>query len=327
MRFFVTGGTGFIGKHLVHRLAHDGHEVVCLVRSAKKAAAIQMPGVHFVNGEIGDRQAVMDGMRGCDRVVHLANVYSMWLRNASEFQRVNVDGTRLVMECALESGIERVVYVSTVAVFGRPEEIPFNEDSQPGDGFFSQYAATKAEGNRIAWELHREKGLPLVVLYPGIVLGEGDDKASGQYIQDVIFQRVPSTIFHDSKAIYVYVEDVVDAIIAACQLPNVVGKRYLVGGHCLDGKQYVKLMSEISGCRLPILHLPDWFVLMASHLFTAISNLTGWKPIWGLSVDAGRTLKAGFVFDGSRAVKELGIHYTPIRQALTEAISSYRSKK
>ena len=85
------------------------------------------------------------------------------------------------------------------------------------------------------------KGLPLVVLYPGIVLGAGDEKASGQYIQDIIRRRVPSTIFHHSCATYVYVEDVVEAMLRAAEKPETVGQKYLIGKYNLDGRSYAAL--------------------------------------------------------------------------------------
>jgi dihydroflavonol-4-reductase len=212
---------------------------------------------------------------------------------------------------------------STAAVYGRPADRPFNEDSLPGPKTFSEYARTKALGNQVAWQFYQEHGLPLVVLYPGIVLGAGDDKPSGKYISDILRRRVPSTIFHHSTATYVYVGDVADAILRAAGLPETTGKKYLLGCAHLNGKQYVELIRDVSGVSLPWLHFPDFMVMAVSYLLTGLSTLTRRPPYWGLSVDASRTLEQGFVYDGSRAERELGIRYTPIREALEEAIASY----
>lgn len=121
-------------------------------------------------------------MHGCDSVVHLANIYSFWEPDKRIYTQVNVEGTCNVMECALEVGVRKVVHVSTALVYGKPADSPFTEGSPAGPQLFSEYARTKAAGDRIVWELHKKAGLSLVVIYPGGVLGPGDTKSTGQYI-------------------------------------------------------------------------------------------------------------------------------------------------
>ena len=323
MIIFLTGASGFIGRHLAERLAREGHRVRCLVRPSSPVEHLKEMGVELVVGDVQDSEALREGMRGCDWLFHLANLYEMWLPEPGLFQAVNVEGTRMVFEAARQSGVGRVVYVSTAAVYGKPEEVPFREEATHGKELFSAYARTKAEGERIAWEFCA-RGMAISVLYPGIVLGKGDDKASGKYIAGILGRRVPSTIFNGSRAVYVHVADVVDAVCAAAVRPEAAGQGYLVGGHCLDGREYAELIAELGRVQLPIFRFPDAVVILAAHLLTGLSNVTRRPPWWGLSVDAARTLHEGFVFDGSKAERELGIRYRPIRQALEEAISSYR---
>ncbi|MBE0697537.1 MAG: NAD-dependent epimerase/dehydratase family protein [Anaerolineaceae bacterium] len=323
MKVFLTGATGFIGAHLVRRLVREGHEVCCLVRESSRTVELEKLGVKLVVGDVNDRLALQNGMQGCDWLFHLANLYSMWEPEKLRFRRVNVEGTRSVLEMAVETGVKKVVYVSTAAVFGKPLMIPFDEDSSPGKVLFSEYARTKAAGNEIAWDLYHSQGLPLVVLYPGIVLGAGDDKASGQYIQDIICRRVPSTIFHQSRSNYVYVGDVVEALLRAAEMPGTVGQKYLIGGYGLTGQAFAQMISQVSGVALPLFHFPDFIVIAAAYFLTALSSLIRSSPWWGLSVDAARTLENGFDFDGSKAVRSLGICYTPPEHALREAVASY----
>lgn len=325
MKAFVTGATGFIGKHLVRRLVQEGYQVRCLVRSTSRVQPLLELGVELCHGDVDDRDALRAGIAGCDCLFHLANLYSMWEPDPAAFQRVNVDGTRCVLESALEAGVKKVVYVCTVAVFGMPADSPFVEESRPGPVLFSAYARSKAAADKTAWELYR-RGLPLVVLYPAIVLGAGDDKASGKYIQDIVRRRVPSTIFHHSVATYVYVGDVVEAMLRAVEKPDNIGEKYLIGKHCLNGRQFADMISLVSGVPLPIFRFPDAIVMAVAYLLTWISAVTKRPPIWGLSIDAGHTLKNGFSCDGSKAERELGIHYTPIRRALEEAVASYRAQ-
>jgi len=327
MKIFITGATGFIGKTLVKKLAGSGcaHEVRCLVRPTSRVDALRKAGFHLVTGNVNDPESLRGGMAGCDWVIHLANLYTMWHPDPVQFTRVNVEGTCNVMQAALQAGVRKVVYLSTAAVYGRPAELPFNEESQPGPRLFSEYGRTKAQGNQIAWQFYQQRGLPLVVLYPGIVLGAGDDKPSGRYISDIIHRRVPATIFHQSTATYVYVGDVADAILRAAERPETTGNKYLLGSARLNGKEYVELIRDVSGVPLPWFHFPDFMVMAASYLLTGLSALTRRTPHWGLSVDASWTLKVGFQYDGRKAERELGIAYSPIRQALEEAIASYRA--
>ena len=127
------------------------------------------------------------------------------------------------MECALEIGVKKVVHISTAGVYGKPDEQPFNEESTPGPLRFSEYFRTKYEGDRIAWDLYKKKGLPLVVIYPVCVLGAGDTKASGRYIKYLIGRNLPATVFKDEIFSFVYVKDVAQAIINALEKENNIG--------------------------------------------------------------------------------------------------------
>jgi dihydroflavonol-4-reductase len=326
MKIFITGATGFIGKTLVKKLSGSAHAVRCLVRPTSRVDALRQAGFELVTGSVNDPEALRAGMAGCDWVIHLANLYTMWHPDPAQFARVNVEGTYNVMQAALQAGVSKVVYLSTAAVYGRPLDLPFTEESQPGPRLFSEYARTKALGNQIVWQFYHQHGLPLVVLYPGIVLGAGDDKPSGKYVSDIIHRRVPATIFHHSTATYVYVGDVADAILRAAGQPETTGKKYLLGSARLNGKDYVELIRDVSGVPLPWFHFPDFMVMAVSYLLTGLAAVTRRTPWWGLSVDASWTLKVGFQYDGSKAEGELGITYTPIRQALEEAIASYRAQ-
>jgi dihydroflavonol-4-reductase len=327
MKVFVTGGTGFIGKYVVRRLIEDGHQVGCLVRDASRLDGPSSLDFERVPGNVSSLPALRAGMKGCDWIIHLAGLYSMWSPDPDSFTRVNVEGTRNVMQAALECGASKVIHMSTVAVYGKPTDCPFTEESRPGPELFSRYGQTKRAGERIAWNYYQEHGLPLVVLYPGIVLGAGDDRASGQYLRLILFRRTPSTIFHNSRSMYVHVRDVADAVLHAAQKPDNLGEKYLIGKEALTGHQLAELVHDVSGVSLPPLRLPDLIVLAASYLFTGVSAITHRPPLWTLSIDASQTLKNGFIFEGSKAERELGLRYTPIHQAITEAVAWYRMQE
>ena len=325
MNVFVTGGTGFIGSRVVKRLVEEGHTVRCLVRPASATGSLERLGVRMIHGDLGDRASLLDGMTGSDCVINAAAIYTFWSADRGAFRRANVDGTRNVMECVLETGVAKVVHVSSIVVYGRPSQSPVDEDTPPGPVLYGDYARTKREADRIAWGLRESRNLPLVVIYPGAVLGPGDPKATGQYVRNLLERRLPATVLDTTSFPFVHVEDVATAIVRAAARPDNLGAKYIVVGDNLTFGRVNALVREISGVPLPVLHLPDAVTTAMAALLTALSSFTRKPPPWGLSLDQVRTMKNAPWVDGSRARRELQIEYTPIRQALEETITSFRA--
>ncbi|MSR84013.1 MAG: NAD-dependent epimerase/dehydratase family protein [Candidatus Latescibacteria bacterium] len=322
MRLLLTGATGFIGRRLCLRLASTPHTLRCLVRSLEKAQAL-LPGMELVQGDVTDPHSVRQGLAGCEAVIHLANIYSFWEKDPARYRAVNVEGTRHVLEAALEAGVSRVVHVSSAVIFGKPAQAPFTETSPPGPERFSEYARSKYAGDQLAWAL-RDQGLPLVVLYPCGVLGAGDPKGSGQYLADLVQGRMPATVLPDAVLTWVHVADVAEAITLAVDQPGIAGQDYIIGREQLSVRQFNQLVRELSGVALPRLNLPDAAVMPIARLLTGLAHLTGNPPWWGLAVDQVRTVQAGFRAEGHRAERELGLVYTPIREAIAEAIAELK---
>jgi len=324
MKIFITGGTGFIGSHTLKRLALTDHQLCCLTRESSDLSVLKELGVKIVTGDLADRESLLEGMQDCDWVIDIAGVYSFWEPNKRIYRDVNVTGTKNVMECALETGISKIVHVSTGGIYGKPEDYPFSEESPVGPIRFSEYFKTKYEGDLIAWEMYENKGLPLVMIYPCAVIGAGDPKTTGRYIGDLINRRMPATVLHNSVLTWVHVKDVAEAIVRAAEKEDNIGEKYLIGKHQLSIKEINNLVSDISGAPLPKLSLPNFVVSLNARLLTILANLVKKPPLWGMSVDQIRTMKMGFAVDGSKAERELGISYTPVRDALEEAIASFR---
>ena len=322
MKILITGATGFIGGHLARRLARTNHELHCLVRGTSNIRLLKELGVTTVTGDVTDKGSLLEGMAGCDWVINLAGIYSYWEPNKNIYADVNVNGTRNVMESALETGVSKVMHLSTATVYGKPVECPFNEDSEMGPFRFSEYARTKYQGDLIAWALHEKMGLALVVLYPGAVLGPGDGKPTGQYIMDLAHCRLPAISLEDSVLTFVHVRDVADAIVKAAEKEGNVGRRYLVGKYQMSIGELNRIVSELSEAALPRLRLPESLAALNAALLTALAGLTKAPPAWGMSTDQVRTTREGYRFDGSKVERELDITYTPIQAALAEAVAS-----
>jgi dihydroflavonol-4-reductase len=324
MRVFVTGATGFIGGRAAERLTAAGHELSCLVRKTSDTGRLSKLGATLTPGDITDKASVLEGMNGCDWVINIAAAYTFWLPRKQVYTAINVGGTRNVIEAAVEKGVSKVVHVSTVAVYGKPAESPFKEDVAPGPVRFSEYARTKYEGDLAAWEISKSRNLPLVMVYPGGVLGPNDPKATGEYIQNLIGGRMPATVFDDARFPWVHVRDVAEIIVRAAEKEGNAGEKYLAVAETLTFGQINQMISEISGVTLPRLKMPDWLAMANAVLLTAVADITKKPPLLGMAIDQMRTMKVGAEVDGSKAQRELGITYTPIRVALEEAIASYK---
>jgi dihydroflavonol-4-reductase len=325
MRMFVTGGTGFIGRHVVDRALKSGHRLRCLIRDQHKAGGLSERGIEVVVGNVVQPDSVRWGMKDCDCLIHLADVYSFWEPDKRIYSRMNIEGTRSLMEYALETNIPKVVHVSSAVVFGQPQECPFTEKSVPRLVCPTEYARTKYEGDQICWGLHEKRGLPLVVIYPGTALGAGDIKPSGQYILNLLRRVLPAVVFPDSAVTVVHVRDVAEAIVRAAEKEDTIGQRYLVGATQLSLGEINRIVHEISAVPIPGMVLPGPMVMTIAAMLTGIAAITKRPPLWGLSLDMARMLRLGFRFDGSKAERELGLRYTPVRIAIEEAIRSYQS--
>jgi nucleoside-diphosphate-sugar epimerase len=317
MKVFVTGATGFIGSHLVPRLLQDGHTVHCMVRSPEKAAALEKSGVKIFFGDVTNKASITPGMQTCDWVVHLAGIYSFWEPDKSIYRKVNVEGTRNVMECCLETGIKKVIYTSTVGVWGKPAQIPFNEETPVGPKRFCEYGRTKYEGELIAWEMHKKRGLPLVVIYPAAVLGRGDNRATGRYFKMIFEGKLPFIVFPHSKLSFVYVEDVVFVIQNIFINNNCIGKKYIIAAETKTIQDINKMIAAIACIRPPKISMPNQAVLLFAKLLTLISLFTKLPPYLDLSYELALTLMFGSWANGDKVKKEMNINFANTYQGLS----------
>lgn len=324
MKIFITGGTGFIGTQVVKRLSQTEHKLYCLVRKESNISEIEKFGPDLIIGDVTNKASIYKGMAGCDWVIHLANIYSFWEPDKSIYKEVNVKGTQNAMECALETGVSKIVHLSTLAVYGKPLDSPFTEESSIGPTRFSEYARTKYEGELIAWELYTKKKLPLIVLYPGGVLGPNDPKTSGQYIKSIIFRKIPATAFNNSILTWVYVKDVANAIINALEKKDNIGEKYFIGEHKLTFHKFNNIISEISNVPLPKINLSNNIAFLFATLLTAVANCKKKPPLFSMAIDQIKTMKEGCIANGSKAKRELNITYTPIKLILENAIKSFK---
>jgi dihydroflavonol-4-reductase len=320
MRAFLTGGSGFVGGHVARALAARGCEVRCLVRGGR--GALEGLDVETVAGDLLDADALRRGMHGCRVVYHCAADYRLFVPDPEAIYAANVDGTRNVLRAAAESGADRVVYTSTVGALG------IRGDGSPADettpvrlaDMVGHYKRSKFLAERIADEWVA-RGLPVVVVNPTAPVGERDVKptATGKMIVDFLNRRMSAYV--DTGLNLVDVRDVAAGHLLAAERGR-PGERYILGRENLTLRQIGELLSELTGIPAPRVRLPRWLPLVFAAVDTAVSRAIGREPY--VPLDAVRLARHRMFFDASKAVRDLGLPQTPVREALCRAVDWFR---
>lgn len=322
MKAFVTGATGFIGASIVRELLRDGREVRALVRSGSDTSNLAGLDVEHWQGDLLDRATLQQGLKGCDVLYHAAADYRLWTRDPAVMYRVNVDGTTAILEAALENGLSRVVYTSSVGTLGNPGDGRPGTETTPVTlaDMVGHYKKSKFLAERAA-ESFVGRGLPLVIVNPSTPVGPMDIKPTptGRIIVDFLNRKMPAYL--DTGLNIIGVEDCARAHILAGQRGR-IGEKYILGNTNLTLRDIFRLLEEITGLSAPKVRLPYLPILLAAYVNEGIASITGREPLIPL---AGVQMAAKFMyFDSSKAVRELGLPQAPVKDALQQAVEWFR---
>jgi nucleoside-diphosphate-sugar epimerase len=321
----VTGATGFVGRALVKRLTKEpGIDIRCLVRPGSDIAELRRLGreVGVVYGDIMQPETLLKAFEGSWGVVNVAGYREFWCRSRKHFYTLNEGGAKNVFRACLEAGVSRVVQVSTPLAYGVPEQIPFDEDT-PAGRHPSDYARSKYLGDAAGWRMFEEAGLPLTIVYLAAVIGAGDDKSTME-VRRAVERKLPALVGADTTYTYLYVGDAAEAITRALLKADAIGRRYLVGDQRATTREYFELVGEIAEVPIPSWNVPETCLLPVARGMEWLSRKTGVRPV--IPLDVIKTTAAGsLLFDSSRAARELGMSYTPLKTALQEAVAEIRS--
>ena len=314
-RYFVTGATGFIGGELTKQLIGRGHQVVALVRSPEKTALLKTLGVKLHTGDITDRESLRAPMQGVDGVFHVAAWYKIGVTEPSA-DAINVGGTRNVLEVARELAIPRIVYTSTVGVFGDTRGRVVDETHYARGPFLTEYDRTK-------WIAHYEvavpmarAGVPLVIVMPGLVYGPGDTSA----VHATLVQLLRGRLFITPSRVafsWGYVEDTARGLRQAMEAGR-TGESYLLTGPVHTFQDAFALAARIASKRPPPLH-PPRFVMRSLASVTALGERLGIKGLYNaetLRLMAGTT----WIASSAKAERELGFTVRPLDEGLRHTI-------
>lgn len=257
MKVFVTGGTGFIGGEVVRQLRDRGDEVACLVRSPAKSKAVAELGCELVAGDLGDAAAIRAGMEGCDAVVHAAAIYEVGIPRSQQaaMREANVGGTERVLGAAKDAGIAKIVYVSTVGIFGNTHGKVVDESYEhPGKDFTSCYEETKWEAHQVAKRMIAE-GLPCTIVQPGGVYGPGDTSSIADLLEQFLSGKMPLMPFPELGICLSHVSDIAAGIILALDKGR-TGEAYVISGPATTVREAIGVVAKLTGKKAPKRAIP-----------------------------------------------------------------------
>ena len=317
MRALVTGAAGFIGSHVVRALLGDGYTVRALHLPGEDLRNLAGLDLERIPGDITDGATMRRAVDGCDRVFHLAAIYALWMRDPERMRRVNVEGTRTVLEAARAAGVARVVHTSSIARFGgqgrgrrATEESAFALDAT-GD----VYSRTKFESHELARSFARE--IDLVIVAPTGPIGPGDvgPTPTGRLLLRAL--TLPLVVVANTATNFAHVRDIARGHLLAADKGR-RGESYLLGHEDVTLADLAARALALYDLRRPIVRAPFALARLAARGAVALAERSGRPPL--ITPEAIAIAELGLTADCSKAVRELGLPQTPIEQALRDAL-------
>jgi len=321
----LTGGTSFLGSEVARLLVERGDRVRAVVRDGARAQALSDLGCELVEADLGDEAALFTACRGVQAVVHGATLCELGVSDdrRADLVDTNVCGTERMLGAALAAGVQRAVYVSTVAVFGdtggRIADETWTRD--PALAWSSAYEETTAVAHGRAQEI-AARGLPLVIVQPGAIYGAGARSALSQVLERFLDGRLPLLPFPELGVTPVHRDDAAAGVVLALD-KGVPGESYVLGGTPVRTRELMALLAEVSGRSAPST-VPTTLLRALSPLGRFVGPPLGLPPNLRelISCADGVTFWAG----ADRAADQLGWTSRPLREGLSQLVDARRQR-
>lgn len=317
MKYFITGATGFIGGRVAQQLRAAGHDVIALVRDPQKAKSLQTIGVQLAPGDITDKASLRDPMTGVDGVFHIAGWYKIGQGKTGDGVKINIEGTRNVLETMRDLNIPKGVYTSTLAV---------NSDTkgQVYDESYTYHGTHLSEYDRTKWVAHHEiavpmmqAGLPLIIVMPGLVYGPGDTSDFHDVITMYLKGQLP-IVPQGTAFCWGHIDDIARGHILAMERGS-LAETYIICGEPYTLADALKLAQKITGIPAPRIQVPVPMMKLTAALAGLVENIVSLPAAYtseGLRVSAGVT----YLGDNSKARRELEFSPRPLAEGWRETL-------
>lgn len=325
-RALVTGATGFVGANLSRLLLEKGYDVRVLARPGSDRRNIpDRREVEILEGDLRDRDAAGRAVRGCQEIYHVAADYRFWARDPGELYASNVEGTRHLLDAAMNAGIEKFIHTSTVGTIGLAGQPAPSDENTPHDP--RQWGSPYKDSKRLAETLalsYVAKGLPVVVVNPSTPIGPWDRKPTptGRILVDFMRGKMPAYVHTGLN--FIHVRDVAEGHWLAARKGR-IGERYILGNQNLSMIDFLRLLSELTGRKPPSVRIPYQLAYLVGLASTTYSSwITGDEP--AVALDAVKMARRFMFFDPAKAIRELGLPRTPVKEAVEQALGWFAAE-
>ncbi|WMJ72704.1 SDR family NAD(P)-dependent oxidoreductase [Cytophagaceae bacterium ABcell3] len=327
MKIFITGATGYIGEILAQKLANEGHTVHALIRSQKKAQKLHHPNICLFKGDLFTKDVIKLAMEGCDAVFHLAACASVCPEPGS-YQKINIVGTKNIIEAAIDAQVKKFVFTSTAGVMGPSPSAsePVSEDSKRIAPYFNEYESTKAEAETLV-NSYKDK-IHVVTVNPPRVYGPGELSESNAVTKLINLYRNGKwrILPGDGKKVgnYVYVGDVVMGHILALKKGK-NGERYLLGGENASYKQLFDTIREVTGVNKKLFKVPVSVMMGISGLMVVWAKITKTKPL--ITPKWVKKYLYHWSVSSNKAERHLGYTITSLKEGVRKTVEGLDDNK
>jgi dihydroflavonol-4-reductase len=319
MKILVTGADGMLGSNLVRLLLERGHEVSVFLFPSSKSTTLEGLNIRRFFGDILDPSSFDVPFAGIDAVIHAAANTSIWPPRSEIVRKVNIEGTRNVVEKVLEHKIGRLVYVgsaSSVNTKGAPNgKYPF-----PGAKFRLDYIDSKYHALNLVMEAVKTRNLPAVAILPTYMIGPYDSlPGSGAMILALATGKLK--VYTGGGRNFIHVGDVATAIANSLERPN-LGKYFIAGNENLSYKSFFGKVATVTGKPAPKIKIPGWVVKTVGFIVSQAGKLTGKPPL--ISYPTARISCIDQFVESQEAASELGMPQTPVEKAIADCYNWFR---
>ena len=316
-KVLVTGATGFLGRHLVKELCAGPYNIEILARKSSDLSPFKDLPINVRYGDITQTLPVLEATEGQDIVFHLAGLIAYKRSQRKAMEKVNVQGTRNLIDACITHNTPQVLHLSSVVAIGAsPSGKSFDEEAQFNLGPYNLgYFETKRKAEAIAMDAFQEHGLPVYILNPSTIYGPGDATKGSRKTQ-IKVAKGKFKFYTPGGVNVVHVDDVIRLMFLALEKGQ-PGRRYIAAGDNLTIQELFEIIANEAGVPKPTIGLPKWFLKFLGAYGDFLAKL---GKDTSLSSETAVTSTLFHWYDSLRAQKELGFKPRPSREAIAESI-------
>lgn len=325
MKVLLTGADGMLGSNISRLLLAKGYNIRAFIQPGRDVNTISKLEIEYFYGDLLNKDQVIEAAAGCDYIIHTAALTDVWPSRSEIINKVNIEGTRNIIQASYKSDIKRLVHVGTANSFGfGDKKNPGNESMAYNSGHFGlDYMDSKLKAQQLILNEVKTGGLKAIICNPTFMFGPYDSKpGSGTMI--IALYKGKSPGFSGGGKNVIYVKDVASGICNALTKGR-IGECYIMGHENLNYKELFKKISETINSKMPSIRISAPLIKAYGAIGSLYGKLSAKAPV--ISYPMAKIGCEGFYYSSAKAIKELNLPQTPVEIAIKEAFDWLKENK